>query len=312
MTKIRGDFLTDSDITGIDMPNWDLNELASADAEITEYDGNSVTIRSGDHTFLLGGRNFAFVIDGGDVHLAAGTITHVTVLPAGPTATPPRFEFAIKDFQMDVGDFNDFVANDDVTGFQRALFDGADKMVGGAGIDTLTGLGGRDFIAGGDGNDALVGGHGRDLLQGDRGADYLRGGAGNDLFVFNNGYDSSDGAYDVIGFLKVGCDRIVTPDAVTHVDAPVDAGVSDSFNVDPTLGAALGNSFVAHHAVVATVVVDISPDDPTQPNPPAFLETFLVVDVNGVAGYQSGEDLAIRIEHSNGLENLSVDDFLGT
>ena len=60
----------------------------------------------------------------------------------------------------------------------------ADKLVGGAGHDTLSGLKGNDSLTGGEGNDKLLGGDGNDTLVGGRGSDTCTGGAGSDVFRF--------------------------------------------------------------------------------------------------------------------------------
>ena len=53
----------------------------------------------------------------------------------------------------------------------------ADRLVGGAGNDTLHGGGGADILLGGTGNDVLDGGVGADTLTGGSGADIFRFGA---------------------------------------------------------------------------------------------------------------------------------------
>ena len=81
----------------------------------------------------------------------------------------------------------------------------ANAVIGGAGSDTLGGLGGSDDIAGNSGDDRLVGGNGEDLLQGQSGADMLLGGwqsdslfggAGADRLVGDQEWLSSQGAND--------------------------------------------------------------------------------------------------------------------
>ena len=71
---------------------------------------------------------------------------------------------------------NDFIQVASTIGYASVLDGGAgnDKLLGGAGPDTLIG---------GEGNDHLAGGGGRDLLFGGDNTDYLGGGAGDDLLV---------------------------------------------------------------------------------------------------------------------------------
>src|SRR3954470_20054477 len=60
------------------------------------------------------------------------------------------------------------------------------NLVGTAGADTISGLGGRDHLYGGAGNDTLLGGAGDDSLHGDAGADIMFGGAGNDDYYVDD------------------------------------------------------------------------------------------------------------------------------
>ena len=78
-----------------------------------------------------------------------------------------------------------------------------DKFHGGAGNDTLKGLGSADYLGGGLGNDRLDGGDGNDTLQGHEdqdhlwganGDDSLNGGEGDDYLGGSWGADTLDGA----------------------------------------------------------------------------------------------------------------------
>jgi Ca2+-binding RTX toxin-like protein len=78
---------------------------------------------------------------------------------------------------------------------------GDDSLDGGAGADTLAGLGGDDTLIGGADADQIAGGDGADLLfgQGPTGADdevqdVLEGGAGNDRLVLGLGDSGTGGA----------------------------------------------------------------------------------------------------------------------
>jgi Ca2+-binding RTX toxin-like protein len=98
--------------------------------------------------------------------------------------------------------------------------DGADKIFGGAGNDTLLGSGGSDILRGqadndnlfggqgadvllgGSGNDQLHGGDGADRLSGSGGDDLLKGDAGDDRLAGNSGHDklfAGDGADVLLG-----------------------------------------------------------------------------------------------------------------
>ena len=73
---------------------------------------------------------------------------------------------------------------------------GPDTLLGGAGADTLSGLGGADAILGGGGNDSLAGGDGWDRIWGQGGDDTLEGGPGTDLLFGQEGGDSLEGGND--------------------------------------------------------------------------------------------------------------------
>ena len=307
MTTLVASDIASSTDTGVDMPAWDLTPLQTG--QITEASGTSVTIDVGDHHYVLTGHDFAYVVSNGQVSLAAGTITGLSYEPElsdGPPVVYPVPEYTLSDFSLDVGDFNAFVAANDVAGYERALFSGNDHLQGGGGIDTLTGLKGNDHLDGAGGDDSLSGGQGNDVLIGGDGADWLRGGRGTDIFVYHSAADSGGGVYDAIDF-NARDDLLLVPHAVTGINHKVDAGTSDSFNVDPNLAAALNAHHLgANHAAIATVTIDFGIPE----GPPIFLETFLVIDTNGVAGYQAGEDLAIRLTYPLHLGHLNIDDFL--
>jgi 2',3'-cyclic-nucleotide 2'-phosphodiesterase (5'-nucleotidase family)/predicted extracellular nuclease len=77
--------------------------------------------------------------------------------------------------------------NDTVTGGN-----GADAFDGGAGNDTLSGGAGSDRLWGGEGDDALDGGSGDDSLIGGLGLDAIRAGSGNDVIDAGEGNDLVD------------------------------------------------------------------------------------------------------------------------
>ncbi|QYK40429.1 MAG: calcium-binding protein [Paracoccaceae bacterium] len=63
------------------------------------------------------------------------------------------------------------------------------RLTGGAGNDTLLGLGTDVFLEGGDGDDHIEGGAGNDALRGQAGNDTVYGGAGHDLIPVGDGND---------------------------------------------------------------------------------------------------------------------------
>ncbi|NWB93093.1 calcium-binding protein [Pseudomonas agarici] len=67
--------------------------------------------------------------------------------------------------------------------------DGNDRLKGGSGHDTLYGENGDDTLEGGAGHDVLDGGDGDDHLHGGLGHDLLKGGAGDDTLAGGTGHD---------------------------------------------------------------------------------------------------------------------------
>jgi hypothetical protein len=150
--------------------------------------------------------------------------------------------------------------------------DGVFHVIGGAGGDNLKGGSGRDILRGGDGNDILRGGQGGDILVGDAGAD---------IFVYTAVEDSPSAAFDSINDFDASTDTIDLWFQVTGIDAPQTGSLNN-----------LANKFDAahllvHHAALATI----------------GSHAFLVVEANGVAGYQAGQDLVIKVDGMTGALN---------
>jgi len=62
-------------------------------------------------------------------------------------------------------------------------------LLGGEGVDTLTGGGSAELIFGGGGSDSISGGAGDDVLSGDDGNDTINGGTGDDILFGEQGND---------------------------------------------------------------------------------------------------------------------------
>ena len=90
------------------------------------------------------------------------------------------------------------------------------------------------------------------------------------------------------------------PVAVTGIDPTIASGrLSEAqFNSD-LAAAASAAALLAHHAVLFT------PDQGAHAG-----ETFLMVDANGVAGYQVHEDFVFRLDSPVNLGSLSTDRFV--
>ena len=167
----------------------------------------------------------------------------------------------------------------------------APTLIGGAGDDVLVASSGGSVMTGGGGADSLSGGFNDELHDG--GAP-----SGDDVFVYNAVSDSTSTAYDTVGFFQTtetgGLNFGPSQDvfrlwfAVTAVDASVTTGTLSTATFDSDLAAAVGPSQLGvHHAVMFS------------PNAGSLAgDHFLVIDANGVAGYQAGADLVIEINGS--------------
>ena len=163
--------------------------------------------------------------------------------------------------------------------------------------DTLTNI---ENLTGSAFDDTLTGNAGNNALAGGLGADHLNGGGGSDSFVYASAAESTSTTRDVITGFDALSDNFDLTFAVNAVDAEVTSGALSIGHFDTNLASAIGASQLgAHDAVLFT---------PTSGNLAG--DTFLIVDVNGQAGYQAGEDLVIQLASSSNLGSLSTNDFI--
>ncbi|HEY4941830.1 MAG TPA: PQQ-dependent sugar dehydrogenase [Rhizomicrobium sp.] len=149
----------------------------------------------------------------------------------------------------------------------------------------LTGGTGSDVLYGFAGCDTLDGGAGNDFLHGGGAADVLTGGPGADTFACSAVVESTGAAFDRILDFNAGVDKFDLPGVVTGVDTAVAGGALSVASFDTDLAAAVGAGQLAGgHAVLFT------PGSGT-----LAAHTFLIVDANGAAGYQSGEDYVFDV-----------------
>jgi FG-GAP repeat/RTX calcium-binding nonapeptide repeat (4 copies) len=155
-----------------------------------------------------------------------------------------------------------------------------------------------DFYLG-QGDDTVVGGAGNDLFYGEGGQDNLTGHGGSDTFAYLAPSDSTGAAFDIIHDFDTGNDSFKLPVAVAAIDTTVASGMLTGASFDTDLATAIGASqLAAGHAVLFT------PDAGGDAG-----HTFLVVDANGVAGYQAGQDFVFDVTSGN-LAGLSTANFV--
>ncbi len=193
--------------------------------------------------------------------------------------------------------FDDNITTGDVAATIFGL-EGNDTLNGGSLGDVFRGGNGNDTLNGGGGNDDLDGAAGDDYLSGGAGADSLNGGSGNNIFDLRVVSDSTSTTYDTITGFTVGTDTIDLNFAVSAVDAAIVAGALSTASFDSDLAAAVG-ALGSNHAVAFTADTgDLAG------------QTFLVVDANGTAGYQAGQDLVLHLVSATNLASLATTDFV--
>lgn len=121
-----------------------------------------------------------------------------------------------------------------------------------------------------------------------------------DIFVYSAVADSTSGNFDRVSHFDSADDTFNLPFGVSGIDATVIAGkLSGSRHFDAQLSHAVGSDqLAAHHAVL------FRPDSGTLQG-----EILLIVDGNGIAGYQAGQDLVIMLSAPVDLTHLSVSNF---
>ncbi len=227
----------------------------------------------------------------------------------------------------------------------EATGSGAVDLMGGSGMDKLTGGSAIDEIMGGAGKDTLSGADGNDEITGGAGADTLTGGEGADEFIYSTVSDSQLAAYDSITDFSSGTDKIVLPKAVLSAlkgvikaaDTVNVAGASwkidntdesdDPDNTPDSLQAFItanadgffetktsttGDGFggdVTQHSV-AMVAADLYTTRSTDNGPLDGGEqntTFLFIDVDGNGDFDAATDMVIQLTSGNSVSVEETD-----
>jgi Ca2+-binding RTX toxin-like protein len=141
---------------------------------------------------------------------------------------------------------------------------------------------GRFRVFGGQGTDVVFGGAGNDEIFGGLSADVLVGGDGGDLFLYTAVAESTSIGFDRIVGFDYRTDKIDLPRAVGHFSDAV-SGTLSTATFDENLAAALNGVLGAYEAAAFQA---------TSGDMAGRL--FGIVDANGVAGYQAGEDYVVE------------------
>jgi Ca2+-binding RTX toxin-like protein len=159
---------------------------------------------------------------------------------------------------------------------------------------------GNDIVIGGGQSDTLFGGNGNDEFEGQGGADLISGGAGADIFEATETSDSTGAAHDTIVGFDTSADRfLLGGEQVKQIEAAVIKGGLNAARFDTGLEAAIGKAQLSvHGAVVFTPSVgDLKG------------HVFLIVDENGHAGYQAGQDYVFELKNAVDLNHLATTNF---
>jgi Ca2+-binding RTX toxin-like protein len=271
---------------------------------VTAGDGLNKIIGGGGDDTLTGGNGHNFVNGGaGDDIITTGD--HFDVIYAGlgddtisSGGGQDRIFLTGGTDTVDGGSGRDTV---DYSGMSLAvdvsLANAGAQAVNANATDTLTSI---ENLTGSAFDDTLTGTTASNVLTGGLGADQLIGGGGADTFAYGSVADSTSTAYDVITGFAAGNNKFDLWFTVNAVDTAVTAGALSTSTFDTDLASAVGSSQLgAHDAVLFTA------------NSGSLAgHTFLVVDANGIAGYQAGADLVIELADATHLGNLSAANFI--
>lgn len=151
-------------------------------------------------------------------------------------------------------------------------------------------------IYGGLNNDTLFGGDQDDWLYGGEGADALYGSGGSDVFAYTTTSESTGANHDRVFWFDPDVDHIDLPQTVTGIAPTVQGGALSAVSFNPDLETAIG----ADELGIGNAVL-------FRPTEGALAgSTFLVVDANGIAGYQADQDYVFELLHPPGAITLDA------
>jgi Ca2+-binding RTX toxin-like protein len=142
-------------------------------------------------------------------------------------------------------------------------------------------------ILAGAADDILYGGAGNDTLYGGLGKDSLEGGAGADTYQYRGAAESTSTGYDVITGFDWHVDRIDAPGSTARSFGQSAQGSLSTATFDADLGVAMSGVLGANQAALFTASGGTLAG-----------HVFAVIDVNGQAGYQAGQDLVIELANA--------------
>jgi len=284
--------------------NFTVDASAETDGTVTIYGGlgtDHFTGGAGDDGFYFGPGRFDTATD--TVNGGAGSNDQLA-LDGSYTATIGAAQVQnvevlvlLRGLAGDLANYNITLADDLVGAGQTFTVFGLATETGFT-LDATAVTDANIRIFGGSGNDTITTGAGNDRIFGGGGADVINGGAGADTFVYDAVSQSTGVSYDGITGFVSGTDKFDFNFTVTGVDASVGSGALSMGSFDANLAGVIGaGQLAANHAVLFQADAgDLAG------------QTFLIVDANGVAGYQAGEDYVIQLTAPP--PTLAVGDFI--
>jgi hypothetical protein len=269
---VEGVELSDKEREDLSFAGWAANYLRFDEhplLPIVEYDATTIASMAD-----VGSRDSVF-----DTLALSGDFSAGFDLVAPPADLGQILLAGGNDYVLSVGD--DFQIGGSVTIDGRSLGTGNHVM-----FDGSAETDGSFSFQGSGGNDFFFGGAGADSIRGLGGADVLSGGAGADTFIYTDASESTGAGYDLLADFDPAADRIDLPGSVSGFAAAVTSGSLSDASFDDDLAAALGGLGAGKAAWFAPDAGDLAG------------QIFLVVDGNGVAGYQEGEDFVFGIAGS--------------
>ena len=150
---------------------------------------------------------------------------------------------------------------------------------------------------GGAGNDVIQNSNLGDTVVGGLGADTITAGDGADVFQYTSALDSTGDTVDtIIGFNPLQ-DTLDVANGVTGVDSTLTGGLLN--NLDGLTGMLGVSNLDAGHAVLVQPLLGTLAGS-----------NLLVVDQNGIVGYQPGQDLVINLDNATNLTGLDAGSFI--
>ena len=303
------------------------NITGGAYADALKGNGGANRLLGGDEADLLDGRGGSDRLDGeaGDDTVLAGLGDDTLAGGAGLDTLSFAAAGGAVLVDLKLQQASGALGSDHLSGFERVLGgaggdtisgdEAADTLLGGTGGDLLSGLGGADRLDGGEGADTVVGGKGVDTLVGGAGVDTLSY-AGVDVAVSVNlalnamtgqvGPDAIGGFENVIGGLAG--DRLTGDGAANRLDGgDGDDTVFGGAGVDSLVGGA-GFDTLSYAGATAAVTVNLKLQQASGGHGGDQLSGFERVLGGAAADLITGDGLANILAGGKGNDTLAGGD----